>query len=169
MARTAGKPVAVIGSSIAGQTLGKAFAANGYRVTIASRDGKKIEGWDGPVGTFAEAVEGADIVVLALKGSVAEDVVRSLAPALAGKVIIDATNPIAEAPPDHGVLRFFTSLDESLMERLQRTAPQGRFVKAFNSVGAASMVNPDFGAEPTEHVHRWKRLCREAGRIRNAD
>ena len=43
-----------------------------------------------------------------------------------GKTVIDATNPIAEAPPVNGVLRLFTSLDESLMERLQRRAPAAR-------------------------------------------
>jgi len=41
------------------------------------------------------------------------------------------TNPIADAPPDHGVIRYFTSLDQSLMEQLQRLAPDARFVKAF--------------------------------------
>jgi hypothetical protein len=63
---------------------------------------------------------------------------------LAGKPVIDATNPIADAPPSNGVLKFFTNLDESLMERLQREFGNVRFVKAFNSVGNASMVNPQF-------------------------
>ena len=49
------------------------------------------------------------------------------------------TNPIADAPPDHGVLKFFTSLDQSLLEQLQREFGAARFVKAFNSVGAALM------------------------------
>ena len=63
------------------------------------------------------------------------------------------TNPSAEAPPVEGVLRFFTSLDESLMERLQREFGDARFVKAFNSVGSASMVNPQFkGGKPTMFI-----------------
>lgn len=61
--------------------------------------------------------------------------------ALAGKILIDATNPIADAPPDHGVLKFFTTLDESLLERLQREFAGVRFVKAFNSVDSSCMVN----------------------------
>jgi 8-hydroxy-5-deazaflavin:NADPH oxidoreductase len=129
-----------------GQTLGKGLARDGYDVTIASRDGKKIDGWEGKVGRFADAVGPAQLIVLALKGSAAEDVVRDLAAQLGGKTVIDTTNPIADAPPDNGVLRYFTSLDESLMERLQRAAPAARFVKAFSSVGAGSMVNPDFGS-----------------------
>ena len=67
--------------------------------------------------------------------------------------MIDTTNPIADAPPVNGVLRFFTSLDESLMERLQREVPDARFVKAFSSVGNARMVDPEFAAgRPTMFI-----------------
>lgn len=67
--------------------------------------------------------------------------------------MIDATNPIADAPPVNGVLKFFTSLDESSMERLQREHPRAHFVKAFNSVGSGCMVNPQFkGGRPTMFI-----------------
>ena len=67
--------------------------------------------------------------------------------------MIDANNPIADAPPANGVLRFFTSYHESLMERLQALAPKAKFVKAFSCVGSDSMVNPDFGGEiPTMFI-----------------
>jgi 8-hydroxy-5-deazaflavin:NADPH oxidoreductase len=85
--------------------------------------------------------------VLAVKGSAAAAMVRAAGAAnLAGKAMIDVTNPLANAPPVNGVLGFFTSLDESLMERLQKEFPQIRFVKAFNSVGSARMVNPVYAA-----------------------
>jgi hypothetical protein len=72
---------------------------------------------------------------------------------LRGKTIIDATNPISDAPPENGVLKFFTTLDRSLMEELQDAHPDARFVKAFNSVGNALMVNPDFGdTRPTMFI-----------------
>ena len=72
---------------------------------------------------------------------------------LTGKIIIDATNPIADAQPVNGVLRFFTNLDEALMERLQREFGNSRFVKAFNSVGSGRMVNPQFqGGKPTMFI-----------------
>ena len=72
---------------------------------------------------------------------------------LAGKPVIDATNPIAEAPPANGVLKFFTNLDQSLMERLQAAFPDAHFVKAFSSVGNAMMVNPQFkGGKPTMFI-----------------
>ena len=70
-----------------------------------------------------------------------------------GKLVMDACNPIADAPPVNGVLKFFTSLDESLMERLQREFPKAHFVKAFNSVGAAQMVNPQYkSGQPTMFI-----------------
>ena len=106
------------------------------------------------VGSFADAAASADVVVLAVKGTAASEALRQAgAPNLDGKVVIDTTNPIADAPPDHGVLKFFTSLDDSLMERLQREYPGARFVKAFNSVGNDVMVNPHFeGGPPTMFV-----------------
>jgi predicted dinucleotide-binding enzyme len=85
---------------------------------------------------------------------VALDALRAAGAAnLAGKPVIDATNPIADAPPVNGVLKFFTNLDESLMERLQREFGDARFVKAFNSVGNALMVNPKLkGGKPTMFI-----------------
>ncbi len=90
-------------------------------------------------------------MVLAVKGMHAADAIRAAGVAnLAGKTVIDATNPIADAPPSAGVLKFFTNLDESLMEKLQAEFPDVHFVKAFNSVGSGSMVNPGFrGGKPT--------------------
>jgi 8-hydroxy-5-deazaflavin:NADPH oxidoreductase len=87
-----------------------------------------------------------------VKGGAAEQAVRDANPAnLRHKPVIDTTNPIADAPPEDGVLRFFTSPNDSLMERLQSAFPDVHFVKAFNSVGSALMVNPAFpgGGRPT--------------------
>jgi predicted dinucleotide-binding enzyme len=94
----------------------------------------------------------AAALVLAVKGSIALDAVRELGgSSIAGKIVIDTTNPIANEPPEDGVLKFFTSPNDSLMERLQHAVPDAKFVKAFNSVGAGLMVNPSFpgGAKPT--------------------
>ena len=106
------------------------------------------------VGSFAEAASFGELVVLAVKGTAAADALRAAGAAnLAGKPVIDTTNPIADAPPVNGVLKFFTNLDESLMERLQREFGDVRFVKAFNSVGNACMVNPQFkGGKPTMFI-----------------
>jgi predicted dinucleotide-binding enzyme len=75
-------------------------------------------------GSFEDAARFGKIVVLAVKGTVAAEVVSRLAVPLEGKIVLDTTNPIADLPPEGGVLRFFTSLDESLMERLQKRAPE---------------------------------------------
>ena len=93
-------------------------------------------------------------MVLAVKGTAAEQALHAAGAAnLAGKPVIDATNPIADAPPSNGVLKFFTSLDESLMERLQGEFADVHFVKAFNSVGNACMVNPQFkGGKPSMFI-----------------
>ena len=82
-----------------------------------------------------------------------EEVVRSLAAELAGKVVMDAMNPIADAPPQDGILPYFTDASQSLLERLQAIAPTARFVKAFNCVGSAFMVDPAFpGGQPTMFI-----------------
>ena len=151
--------VGVIGSGIVGEVLAGGFLKHGYEVMRGSRDAAKLEGWKqkagarASVGTPLETARFGDMVVLAVKGAAAEAAVRQCADGLADKTVIDATNPIADAPPVKGVLRFFTTLEESLMERLQHIAPRARFVKAFSSVGNASMVNPDFGGvKPTMFV-----------------
>jgi predicted dinucleotide-binding enzyme len=124
-----------------------------------SRESAKLEEWRagagprGRTGTFAEAARFGEVVVLAVKGGAAEDVVGACAPELAGKVVLDATNPIAEKPPVNGVLQFFTGPNQSLMETLQARAPEARFVKAFSCVGNALMVNPQLpGGPPTMFV-----------------
>jgi predicted dinucleotide-binding enzyme len=104
--------------------------------------------------SFAEAAKFGDVVVLAVKGSAAANALKSAgANNLAGKPVIDATNPIADAPPQNGVLKFFTNLDQSLLEQLQSAFPDAHLVKAFNSVGNAAMVDPEFpGGKPTMFI-----------------
>ncbi len=153
------KKIGILGSGIVGQTLGSGFIKHGYQVMIGTRDvGKLIEwataeGDQAHTGSFKEASEFADIVVLACKGTAAEAVLNLAgARQLAGKTIIDATNPIEETPPEDGVLRFFTRQNESLMEILQTNFPDAHFVKAFNSVSYLRMVNPDFESRPTMFI-----------------
>jgi predicted dinucleotide-binding enzyme len=142
--------VGILGSGDVAKALAVGFLAHGHAVMVGSRTPAKLEDWTKGQpkalrGTFAEAARFGELVVLAVKGTAAQEVLRTATAAnLAGKPVIDATNPIADAPPVNGVLRFFTNLDESLMERLQAEFEGARFVKAFNSVGNACMVNPRF-------------------------
>lgn len=126
---------------------------------IGTRDPAKLEDWAAKhpgarVGSFTDCAQFGEVVVLAVKGTAAAEAVRLAGGSnLNGKTVIDATNPIADAPPENGVLQFFTSLDKSLMEQLQRAFPEVHFVKAFNSVGHARMVNPEFEAgKPTMFI-----------------
>jgi len=150
--------IGVIGSGEVGEALADGFLKHGHRVCRASRDPAKLAEWkqkagaSASTGTPAEAARFGEAVVLAVKGDGAEEAVRLCGDALAGKVVIDTTNPIASAPPQNGVLRFFTTLDDSLMERLQRLAPQARFVKCFSSVGSDLMVNPVLSSAPSMFV-----------------
>jgi len=144
--------IGILGSGDVGKTLAAGFLKHGHAVTIGTRTADKLAEWGqtnprARIGTFDDAAKFAELVVLAVKGTVArEALVAAGAANLTGKIVIDATNPIADAPPVNGVLKYFTDLNESLMERLQREFEAARFVKAFNSVGNACMVNPQFKA-----------------------
>jgi predicted dinucleotide-binding enzyme len=152
--------IGVLGSGNVGTALANGFLKYGHEVVRGSREPAKLGDWlkqAGPKarsGTFAEAARDAEIVVLAVKGEAAESVLDLAgADALQGKVVIDTTNPIAASPPVNGVLRYFTTLEESLMERLQRRVPGARFVKAFSIVGNALMVDPKLpGGPPTMFI-----------------
>ena len=145
--------VAILGSGVVGQTLAAGLRDLGHTVTIGSRTGKEVEGWDGPTATFADALAGADLAVLSVKGTVAEELVTSLAAELEGVVVLDTTNPIADTAPTDGVVALFTRSNESLMESLQAAAPGAKFVKAFNSVGSGLMVQPVLtGGTPTMFI-----------------
>jgi predicted dinucleotide-binding enzyme len=149
--------VGILGSGIVAQVLGAGFIKHGHRVMLGTRDPSKLASWTqstgGTSGSLSDAASFGEVLVLAVKGSAAEDVLRLAGDGVAGKVIIDTTNPIAPKPPVNGVLSFFTTLDDSLMERLQRAYPQARLVKAFNSVGNTRMVNPSFAdGQPTMFI-----------------
>ena len=151
--------VSVLGSGEVAKTLASGFVKHRHLVMLGSRSPEKLKDWAAKhpteaTGTFATAASFGEVIVLAVKGSAAWEALRLAGEKnLAGKVIIDACNPIADAPPTHGVLKFFTTLNESLMEQLQKHFPDARFVKAFNSVGAAFMINPQFpDGKPTMFI-----------------
>jgi 8-hydroxy-5-deazaflavin:NADPH oxidoreductase len=142
--------VGVIGSGDVGKALAAGFVKHGHETMIGTRDAAKLREWleantEVRVEDFAETAAFGEILVLAVKGSIAAEVLRMAGSKnLEGKLVIDACNPIADAPPMNGVLKFFTTLDDSLMERLQKEFSGAQFVKAFNSVGASRMVNPEY-------------------------
>ncbi|MCK7526159.1 MAG: NAD(P)-binding domain-containing protein [Ignavibacteriales bacterium] len=152
--------VGILGSGIVGQTLGSGFIKYGHQVKIGTSNPNKLNDWikssgtNASVGSFADAASFGEIIVLAVKGTAAMNVLEKAGSNnLADKTIIDATNPIEEVPPVNGVLKFFTDQNYSLMEQLQNNYPESNFVKAFSCVGNSSMVDPDFGGQkPTMFI-----------------
>jgi predicted dinucleotide-binding enzyme len=154
------KNIGIIGSGVVGQTLANGFIRHGYDVMVGTNTESKrnelrskTEG-KAKIGSFEDAGKFGETIVLCTKGSGAESALKAAGIAnLKGKTVIDTTNPIADAPPVNGVLKYFTSLDRSLMEHLQEIAPEAHFVKSFSCVGSAFMVNPDFGGvKPTMFI-----------------
>ncbi|MBA3829280.1 MAG: NAD(P)-binding domain-containing protein [Taibaiella sp.] len=154
------KKIGIIGSGVVAQSLGSGLIKHGYEVLLGSRDAGKLEAWKekagkgAHIGSFEDAAMYSDVLILAVKGSAAADAVEAAGPQnMVGKTVLDTTNPIADAPPDNGVLKFFTSLNESLMEQLQARFPEVHFIKAFNSVGNAFMCDPQFkDGKPTMFI-----------------
>ncbi len=153
--------IGIIGSGVVGPVLATAFLKEGHDVMLGSRtiDKKELVKWKnenptGSIGTFKDAAQFGELLILSTGGSVTENAIQ-----LAGvenfsnKTVIDTTNPIAQAPPINGVLKYFTDVNESLGEKIQALLPEAQIVKAFNSVGNAFMYKPDFGGiKPTMFI-----------------
>ncbi|PTN10698.1 NADPH-dependent F420 reductase [Mangrovibacterium marinum] len=151
--------VGVLGSGVVGRALADGFLKHGYQVKVGTRQPGNLQDWlaeageSASLGSFEDAARFGDVAVLAVKGSAAEFVLDLAGAAnLHGKTVIDTCNPISSDPPENGVLRYFTSQNSSLMERLQAKYSRVRFVKAFNSVGSELMVDPDFKETPTMFI-----------------
>jgi predicted dinucleotide-binding enzyme len=141
--------VGILGSADVAQALGRGFVGRGHDVVIGSRNPKSdpLAKWlkqvkgKAATATTEEAAKHGDVVVLATLGAAVEDVLRRVGPSsFKGKVVIDVTNPLADDPN----LVPFVGLTDSLGERVQRTLPGARVVKAFNTVPNTQMVDPKF-------------------------
>jgi hypothetical protein len=129
--------IAVLGAGNVGKALGEALAAKGHDVVYGVRAPKRSE--SKPAKTVSEAISGSDAVILATPYDATGPLLREHATALAGKIVIDATNPLK---PD--LTGLSVTGDVSGAELLQREAPSAVLFKAFNSTGFGNMRNPHF-------------------------
>ena len=149
--------VGVLGTGEVGRRLASGFRGRGHEVTIGSRDPEKpelrewlsTEGAGIQAGTFTEAAAGSELLVLAVLGDAAEEVIADAGrESFAGKVVIDAMNPLDFSggfPP-----KLSISGEDSLGERVQRALPDAKIVKAFNIIGNPYFVDPSFSeGQPT--------------------
>src|ERR1043166_8720120 len=102
--------VGILGSGDVAKTLGAGFLKHGHSVMLGTRDVTKLTDWKAkhpgaPLGSFSQGAAFGGALVLAVKGAAALDVLRLAGPGIAGKLVMDTTNPIAAAPPVNGVLQ----------------------------------------------------------------
>jgi len=144
--------IGILGSGDVGKALARGFILFGHDVKIGSRDPEKLREWAeaaGPhasTGTFEEAARFGDVLVLATLGTATANAIELAGKSnFDGKVVIDTTNPLELST---GAPRLSVGFDDSLGEQIQRLLPKARVVKAFNTVGNAHMVKPDFPNGP---------------------
>lgn len=149
--------VGMLGSGDVGQALGIGFAGLGHQVKMGSRTPEKetVQAWlkrvgsNGSAGLFSEAAAFGDFAVLATRWDGTENALRLAGPQnLAGKVVIDVTNPLdySKGMPPGLALGY----DDSAGEQVQRWLPRAQVVKALNIVGSRFMVNPQFPGGPPD-------------------
>jgi len=140
--------IGILGSGIVGQTLGSKLVELGHHVRMGSRDAAnpKVAEWVAAAGShasqgdFADAAAFGEVVFLCTKGDVALAVAEGAADGLAGKPLVDVSNPLDFSrgfPPTLSVCNT-----DSLGEQLQRAVPAARVVKALNTMWCGVMVDP---------------------------
>jgi predicted dinucleotide-binding enzyme len=140
--------IGILGSGDVAKALGRGFAAAGHEVKLGTRSPSKLLEWAEVTGhgvtsgSFAECAAFGEVVVLAVLGQAAHDVIGFAGVAnFKGKLVLDATNPLDFST---GKPALFVGHTDSLGERVQKWLPQAKIVKAFNTVGNAQMVHPSF-------------------------
>ena len=149
--------VGILGTGDVAKALGSGFVTLGHEVRLGSRTpgNPKASAWvetthgKGSVGTFADAASFGEIVVLATLGVAAPEAIRLAGRSrFDGKVVIDATNPLAFSA--QGVPSLAIGHSTSQGEVNQQALPGAHVVKAFNTVGNSSFFRPKFPQGPPD-------------------
>jgi predicted dinucleotide-binding enzyme len=149
--------VAILGTGSVGQALARGFLALGHATTFGSREPagataqKATAAAPGSrAATFAAAAKDAELVVLATPWNGTQNALQLANPAhLAGKVLIDVTNPLDSV---NGAPQLALGFTTSGGEQVQAWAPQANVVKAFNTVGNGLMFKPQLRRAPTMFI-----------------
>jgi predicted dinucleotide-binding enzyme len=136
--------ISIIGSGNMAATIGARAAKHGHTVEFMSRNAGKAQaladqiGTGATVGTFG-ATPAGDIVIVAVLHEGAVDAVAQYGDALAGKILVDITNPFNE-----NVTGLVTTVGNSLAEQIAAVAPGAHVIKAFNTIlrGVLADVKP---------------------------
>lgn len=147
MSNTTQQTVAILGNGVVGVALAKGFTAQGYQVVFGSRDpeGEKMRAALAAVpgaraASFADAARAGQVAVLALPWSGLQEALQAAgADNLAGKLVIDPTNPLDFST---GAPTLAIGHTDSAGELVQRLLPTSHVVKAFNIITAGHMVQP---------------------------
>jgi 8-hydroxy-5-deazaflavin:NADPH oxidoreductase len=155
--RLAHSRIGVLGTGQVGRRLAEGFRSRSHDVMIGSRDPGKPElrewlsreGAGVDAGTFAQAAAHGELIALAVLGDAAEDAIADAgSDNFSGKVVIDAMNPLDFSggfPP-----KLSIAGEDSLGEHVQRSLPDAKLVKAFNTIGSPYFVDPSFSdGQPT--------------------
>jgi len=129
--------IAVIGTGFIGETLGRSLADAGHHIIFGSRhpdDEDIARGSPATVGSVADALAATDVIILAIPGPAVPDFVAANEDALAGKLVIDATN----------------RMDEPVANSRAALPPTVRYARAFNTLGGENMADPVFDDGPAD-------------------
>lgn len=134
--------IAIIGTGNVGQALGRSLTRAGHNVTLAARDAAKAQRVARDIGVSAApdaaaALENAEVVILAVPFGSIEQVADEIRPGVAGKTVIDVTNPLKD---DYSGLANEGA--PSAAEQLAELLPEARVVKAFNTLFGAVQADP---------------------------
>lgn len=140
----------IIGTGNVGGTLGKAWASQGHQVMFGVRDphNPKVQalleaiGARASTGTVAKAAASAEVVILAVPWTAAQEAIRS-AGDLSAKILVDCTNPLLP-----GTSSLAVGHTTSAAEQIAGWAEGASVVKTFNSTGSVNMVDPRYGSQP---------------------
>jgi 8-hydroxy-5-deazaflavin:NADPH oxidoreductase len=133
--------IAVIGTGRIGGTIGRAFARAGHDVVFGSRspgDDSAAQDSGARVADIATALDGAEVVALALPGPAVDGLLDEHADALAGRLILDCANRVGGPGPANS------------HDAISSKVSGARYARVFNSLGAENLADPQFGDGPAD-------------------